>query len=326
MVFESARSFWLNVSRAASTTARKVWKPASVGLTSKVTVVEPAASSTGCVATSVPSANSRTVDCLGDGRADLDDDRHRFAEARRRRRRQPLDQDLVDVAETDPAGLDPDALRRGERGLGLAAAGRVVAVREQDDPLLGVVGEERGREAERGADVGRRLDRRGGEAVDLGQVGRQALDERLLAERDDPGHVAVGPFLERLAQERERVLAPGVADRIGQVDDEDGREPVDRQDELETGQREDERREEQRPNDERDAPTPRAHPPPRPEMEPDRQQQGRDEQEQRERRVERDAHQVAAVRGAPARTAHRTRDAAGSARHGGRRPTRRTGR
>ena len=229
---------------------------------------------------------------LGDGRADLDDDRHRFAEARGRRRGQALDEHLVDVAEADPAGLDPDALRRGERGLGLAAAGGVVAVREQDDPLLGVVREERGGEAERGADVGGGLDRGRGEAVDLGQVGRQPLDERLLAERDDAGDVAVGPFLERLAQERERVLAPGVADRIRHVDDEDGREPVDRQDQLEPGQREDERRKQQRPNDERDAPPPRAHPAPCAEMEPDRQQQRRDEQEQRERRVERDAHQV----------------------------------
>ena len=257
MVFESARSFWLNVSRAASTTARKVWKPASVGLTSKVTVVEPAASSTGWVATSVPSANSRTVAVWAT------DERTSTTTGTDSPRRavdgvvMPLDQDLVDVAETDPAGLDPDALRRGERGLGLAAAGGVVAVREQDDPLLGVIREQRRRETKRRADVGGRLDRGGGETVDLGQVGREALDQRLLAERDDAGHVAVGPFLQGVAQERERVLATRVADRIGQVDDEDGREPVDREHQLEPGQREDQGRQEQRPNDERDAPAPR---------------------------------------------------------------------
>ena len=69
MVFESARSFWLNVSRAASTTARNVWKPASVGLTSNVTRVTPASRSTGCVATRVPSAKRRTVaDCATEER------------------------------------------------------------------------------------------------------------------------------------------------------------------------------------------------------------------------------------------------------------------
>ena len=292
MVFESARSFSLNVSRAASTTARNVWKPASVGLTSKVIGGRTRGEIDGLGRGERPVGEQADGRGLGDVRPDVDGDRHRLAEARRRRRRQPLDEHLVDVAETDPAGLDADALRRGERGFGLAAAGRVVAVGEQDDPLLGVVREERGREAEGGADVGGRLDRRGREAVDLGQVGRQALDEGLLAERDDPGDVAIGPLLERLAQEREGVLATGVADRIGHVDDEDGREPVDRQDQLEAGQREDEGREKQRPDDERDAPATRAHPATRTEMEADRQQQRRDEQEERERRIERDAHQV----------------------------------
>ena len=61
IVLESARSFWLNVSRAASTTARKVWNPASLGVTSKVTLVVPASSATGCALTSAPSRNSRTV-------------------------------------------------------------------------------------------------------------------------------------------------------------------------------------------------------------------------------------------------------------------------
>ena len=104
------------------------------------------------------------------------------------------------------------------------------------------------------------------------ELGRQPLDEGLLAERDDPRDVAVGSLLERLAQERERVLATGVADRVGQVDDEDGRQPVDRQDQLEAGQREHEGRQEQRPDDEGDAPPPRAHPASGTEVEPDGQE------------------------------------------------------
>ena len=292
MVFESARSFSLNVSRAASTTARNVWKPASVGLTSKVIGGRTRGEVDRFGRGEGPVGEQAHGRGLGDGRSDVDGDRHRFAEVRRRRRRQALDEDLVDVAETDPAGLDADTLRRGEGGFGLATAGRVVAVGEQDDPLLGVVREERGREAEGGADVGRRLDRRGREAVDLGQVRRQALDQGLLAERDDPRDVAIGPLLERLTQEGEGILATGVPDRIGHVDDEDGREPVHWQDELEAGQREDERREKQRPNDQRHAPAARAHPATSTEMKADRQQQRRDEQEERERRIERDAHQV----------------------------------
>ncbi len=229
---------------------------------------------------------------LGDRRADLDDDRHRLAEARGRGRRQALDEDLVDVAEADPPGLDPDAARGRQGRLGLAVAGGVVAIGQEDDPLLRVVGEERRGEAQGGADVGRRADRGRREPVDLGQLARQPLDQRALAERDDPRHVAIGAFRERLAQEGERVLAARVADRIGEVDDEDRRQPVDRQDQLETGEGEDERRQQERPDDEGGPPSARAHPPSRPDMEPDRQQQGRDQQEQRERRVERDAHQA----------------------------------
>ena len=124
---------------------------------------------------------------------------------------------------------------------------------------------------------------RRGDAVDLVEVGRQPLDERLLAERDDAGDVAVGDHLEGLAQERQRVLAAVVADRIGQVDDEDRRQPVDRQDEPEAGQGEDEGGQQDGPDDERDAPPADAHPPARAQVQPDRQGQGRDEQEQRER-------------------------------------------
>ena len=124
------------------------------------------------------------------------------------------------------------------------------------------------------------------------EVGRQALDQRLLAEGDDPRHVAVGPFLERLAQERERVLAAGVADRVGQVDDEHRRQPIDRQHELEAGQREDERREQDASGRRARPAPPRAHPPAGREVEPDGQEQGRDEQQERQRGVEGDAHQA----------------------------------
>ena len=68
---------------------------------------------------------------------------------------------------------------------------------------------------------------------------------------------------EALADERERVLAARLADRVGQVDDEDRRQAIDRQDEPEAGEREDERGQQQRPDDERDASPADAGPPPR---------------------------------------------------------------
>ena len=80
------------------------------------------------------------------------------------------------------------------------------------------------------------------EPVDLAQVLRQPLDERVLAERDDPGLVPLGHHLEGVAQEREGVLAAARADAVRQVDDEDGGEPIDREHELEAGEGEDEGR------------------------------------------------------------------------------------
>ena len=292
MVFESARSFWPNVSRAASTTARNVWKPASAGLTSNVTRVTPTARSTGWVAASAPSTNSRTVAVWAtferiSATAGTD-----LAETCGGRRRQSLDDHLVHVAEPDAAGLDAHAARRRQGGLRLAVAGRVVAVGEQHDPLLCVVGEERRREPERTADVGRRPDRCRGEAVDVDQLRGQPFDEGLLAERHDPRDVALRSLLEGLPQEGQRVLPSRVPDRVGEVHDEDRREPVDRQDELEAGEREDERGEEQRAHDEGEPAPAGAHPSARPEVQPDREDDGRDEQQERERGIECDPHQA----------------------------------
>ena len=134
---------------------------------------------------------------------------------------------------------------------------------------------------------------------------RQALDERLLAERDDARDVAVGDDIERLAQEGERILATGVADRVGQVHDEDGRQPVHRQDELEPGQGQDEgaRAAACGRRARRDA----GRRPPaggRRGSSPTVSAMAGIEQEQRERGVERDAHQAV-----PAAAAQPGRDA-----------------
>ncbi len=229
---------------------------------------------------------------LRDRRADLGDRLDRVPEVRRRRRDQPLDEHLVRGAQPDQARLDPDVACRGQRGLGLPAAGRVVAVGQQDDALLGVVGEQRAGQPQRGADIGRRTNRGGGESIDLAEVRWQALDQRLLAERDDPGHVPVRDDVEGLAQERQRVLAAVVPDRVREVDHEHRREPVDRQDDPETGEREDERDQQHRPDDEGDPPPSRPEPAASAEVQRDREGQRRDQQEQRERRLEAEAHQA----------------------------------
>ena len=61
IVSESARLFWLNVSWPASTTTRKMWKPASFALTWNVTVVWPTGRFTCWVEIRPPSAKRRTV-------------------------------------------------------------------------------------------------------------------------------------------------------------------------------------------------------------------------------------------------------------------------
>ncbi len=229
---------------------------------------------------------------LRDRRADLGDGLDRFAQVRGGRGSEPLDEGLVGRSQPDEPGLDPDVTGRRQRGLCLTRAGRVIAVGEQHDAFLGVVGEERRGQSECGTDIGRRPHGGGRDAVDAVQVGRQPLHERLLAERDDARHVAIGDDLEGLAQERQRILPTGVADRVREVDHEDGRQPVHRQDQTEPGQGQHECAQQQRADDERRATPPDADPAARAKVEPDRQRHGRDQEEQSERGIERETHQA----------------------------------
>ena len=158
------------------------------------------------------------------------------------------------------------------------------------------------------------------------EVRWQALDERLLAERDDAGHVPVRDDVEGLAQERERVLAAVVPDRVREVHDEHRREPVDRQDDPEPGQGEHERDQERGPHARartRRRPAPSRRRAPR--YSDDRQAERRDQQEQRERRLEAEAHQAVPPASRRSRVASDASDP-DERRHGGTAPTRRTGR
>ena len=214
-----------------------------------------------------------------------------------------LDDHLVGGAETNDEGLDLDAARARQRCFRLAAAGGVVAVADEHDPLLGLVGEERGRKAQRTTYVRRGRGRYGREAVEIFELGRQPLDERLAAERDHCGHVAVGPLLERLAHERESRFAAGRADTVGQVDDEDGRQPVDCPVDLKPGQRQHKRREDDGAQDERHSSPALAQMVPRGEAEADRddEQQQADDEQLRPAYAERQVH--AGLPGRPARRA-----------------------
>ncbi len=230
---------------------------------------------------------------LGDGRGDLDDRLQLLADLARRRRRQPVDHDLVRRPQPDRPGLDLDPAGGGQRRLALPGARGVVAVRDEDDPFLGVVGEERRREPQRRPDVGRGANRRGRDPVDLADLGRQPLHERGPAEPDDARDVALGHRLQAVAEPGEGVLAARRADRIGQVDDEDGRQPVDRQDEPDAGEGQDEAAQDDAADEQGEAAPAQPDPPSRGEVQGDRQPEGRDQQEQGERDVEVDAHQPA---------------------------------
>ena len=183
------------------------------------------------------------------------------------------------------------------------------------------------REAQRGADVGRRADRRRGEPVDLGR-GRDGSrsTSASLPNATIPATSPSGVHGERLAQEGEGVLATGVADRVGQVDDEDRRQAVDRQDELEA-----------RPARGR-APTGGASgrrarraagPPPPAAAPPGGARSSRARAGMSSSSASGASKAMPIRRSRPARHARagrRARGGCGSARRGGRRPTRRTGR
>ncbi len=173
-----------------------MWKPGSVALVRKSTRVDARREVHLLDADLRAVAEEADGGRLGDGRADRDLDLDVLADARGGGRVDALDDHLVGRTEADDIRLDLDAARAGECGLGLAAAGRVVAVADEHDAFLGLVREERRRKAQRTADVGSaaRGDRR--ETVEFGQLGWQALDQRLAAKGDDRRLVTLRPLLQ----------------------------------------------------------------------------------------------------------------------------------
>ena len=111
----------------------------------------------------------------------------------------------------------------------------------EHDPLLRLVREQRRGQAQRPADVRGALGRHGRDAVDVLQLGRQPLDQRVAPEGDHRGLVVAAPLRERLAQEVEGGTVASGTDAVGQVDDEDGGQAIDRQVQPEAGQGEHER-------------------------------------------------------------------------------------
>ena len=325
IVFESARSFSLNVSRAASTTARKRveaglgrldverdpcdagdqldrlrLRPASPSANRRTVAVWATVERTS--ATTGTDSPSRAVDGVVSRSMRTSSTSPR--PIRRVSIRTPRDAARAASAWPSPVVSLPSDSRTIRF---CASSGKSAVASRRAAPMS--VADVTGADASRSISV---------------ELGREALDQCALAERDDPRHVAVGAFLERLAQEREGVLAPGVADRIGQVDDEDRRQPVDRQDQLEPGQGEDERRQQQRPDDEG---RPAAGPSPsaaarRGGARPSAAAPGPAGAARAARRTR--CPSGAPVRGVPPEPRAEPAAHAGSARRGGRRPTRRT--
>ncbi len=161
---------------------------------------------------------------------------------------------LVGRAKADLESLDLDAARAGQRRFRLSAPGRVVAVADEHDPLLCLVREQRRGEAQRAAHVRGARGRHGCESVKVLELRRQALHECFAAEGHDRRAVTVRALLERVAHERQRGLAAGIADAVREVDHEHGCQPVHRPDEGEAGQRQHERAQDDGAQEQRDAP------------------------------------------------------------------------
>ena len=162
----------------------------------------------------------------------------------------------------------------------MAVSGRVVAIADEHDAFLRLVGEERGCQAQRATDVGRALDGHRGRCGHLLELVRQPLHERIAAEGDDAGQVAVRLDFDRLAHEVDRRGSAGGADGVGEVDDEDGGQLVDRPDPLQAGQGEDDEGEQEDADSEREASTAEAQVMSGGSAEQERERDGRDQQEQ----------------------------------------------
>ena len=163
-------------------------------------------------------------------------------------------------------------LGRREGRLGLSGAGRVVAVGQQDDPLLGVVREERGGKPHRA----RRCPSPPSTGTDAIVSSSRTSAGRRSTRASLPN--ATMPARSSGASRRgtsrtksSASVAARLADQIGQVDDEHRGQPIDRQDDLEPGEGEGERGQHERPDRERRPPPERADPPSRAEVEQERQ-------------------------------------------------------
>ena len=245
IVFESPRLFCANVSCSASTHgaerveaglrgARREARRGSCRA-SRLTVWTPIC---------VPSPNRRTVAGWRDGRRDRHLDLDVLADARGGGRVDALDDDLIGGAEADDVRLDLDTARGGQRGLRLAAAGGVVAVGDEHDALLRLVGEERRGEAQRATDV-RRGCRRARTRSGRGRSARRAAAPpapRRRTRRWPPGR-RPRPLLQRVADEGEGRFAAGAGRRVGEVDHEDRGQPIDRPHDREAGEGQDQARE-----------------------------------------------------------------------------------
>ena len=230
IVLASARSFWLNVSRAASTTIRKRRNPASLGVNSER---RPGwrrpARSTACVAGQLAVDEQPHRGRLGDGGGDVAGDVDGLAEARGRRRGEPLDEDLV-AARRCPSGRVSTWMPRAAARAASVCPEPVVSLPSESSTIrFWASSGNRAPASRSAAPMSVALaDRRGRDPVDLGEVGRQALDERVPAERDDARDVLV--LLRRAATPAGRRAPPRARPcrRVREVDDEHDGEPVDR--------------------------------------------------------------------------------------------------
>ena len=131
--------------------------------------------------------------------------------------------------------VEPDAAscRRGNRVIGLPR--RVVAIGQQDEPLLEAARQDRGSQADRGRNVGRADDRLGLGVGELIQRRWQPIDQRVRPEDDDPRRVALRHLAHAGPCPIDELLTGGVEHRGRSVEQEHDAQPVRRKRESRAG-------------------------------------------------------------------------------------------
>ena len=178
------------------------------------------------VATVAPSASRRSVAAVSTVDRTANRQVDRLADPGPVRRVHAVDEHLAVPIAGGQRNVEAGAGRRSrEHGL-LGGAGRVVAVGEEHEPLLRAGRGDGRRETHRCTDVGRPHDRHRLRRGELGDSRREAVDEGIGAEDDDPGGVALRHLAHGGPRGRHERIPRGVDHARAAVHEEHDAQPV----------------------------------------------------------------------------------------------------